>query len=123
MPKYVLDVGNCPPDHAAIRRVIDRNFDAVVLQAHVASDALATLERHRVDLVLVNRKLDQDYSDGLDVIAQIKSHPKFAEIPVMLVTNYEEHQQRAIQAGAEQGFGKLSLSNDETIDNLRRFLE
>ena len=27
----------------------------------------------------------------------------------MMITNYEEHQQQAVQAGAVRGFGKLTL--------------
>lgn len=38
------------------------------------------------------------------------------DIPVMLVTNYVEHQQAAIQLGAMQGFGKLSLSDPQTTE-------
>lgn len=122
MTQRVLDVGNCVADHAAIRRLIEGHFAATVVQAHHASDALAILASSAIDLVLVNRKLDADYSDGLRVIEQIKQLPQFSQIPVMLVTNYEDHQQLAVQAGAEPGFGKLSLSAPETIQSLARFL-
>ena len=122
MTKCVLDVGNCPPDHAAIRDVIETNFDAEVIQAHRASDALAILQERSIALVLVNRKLDVDYSDGLAIVTQIKAAPSLAGVPVMMVTNYEDHQQRAVEAGAEHGFGKLSLAASETLDRLRRFL-
>ena len=44
-----------------------------MLQAHHASDTLSTLQQQDIDLVLVNRKLDRDYSDGLEVIRQIKA--------------------------------------------------
>jgi CheY-like chemotaxis protein len=122
MRKRVLDVGNCAVDHSAIRRLIEGNFDADVLQAHQAADAIATLEKQPVDLVLVNRKLDIDYSDGLRVIERIKSTPAFAKIPVMMVTNYDDHQQLAVRAGAELGFGKLSMDTPETLERLGRFL-
>jgi two-component system chemotaxis response regulator CheY len=122
MTKHVLDVGNCPPDHAAICRLIESQFDAVVLQAHHAADALSVMRQQPIDLVLVNRKLDQDYSDGLAVIRQIKRAPELANIPVMLITNYEDHQQQAVEAGAERGFGKLSLRDAQTRELLSRFL-
>ena len=34
---------------------------------------------------------------------------KLQHLPVMMVSNYPEHQQLALQAGAEPGFGKLAL--------------
>jgi CheY-like chemotaxis protein len=122
MPKRVLDVGNCVPDHGAIRSLLERTFGAEVVQAHGPEDTLAELKKGHFDLVLVNRKLDQDYSDGLDIIKSLKADPALAKTPVMLITNYENHQAVAIAAGAEPGFGKLSLNEPATIERLGKFL-
>src|SRR6187200_2500690 len=92
MTKRVLDVGNCVPDHAAIRTMLQRNFKADVVQADGPGDALTLLKREPFDLVLVNRKLDQDYSDGLEILKAIKADAALAKTPVMLITNYAEHQ-------------------------------
>src|SRR5215218_7536309 len=107
MSKRVLDVGQCGPDHAAIRSFVERNFGAEVRQTHRAGDTLAELRKGKYDLVLINRKLDADYTDGLEILKAIKGDPELAATPVMLVTNYAEHQQQAVAAGAELGFGKL----------------
>lgn len=123
MKKRVLDVGNCGPDHTAIRRLIEGHFDATVTQAHAADDTLALLRAETFHLVLVNRKLDIDYSDGLPIIQQIKSDPELRHVPVMLISNYAEHQQLAAQAGAEPGFGKLALGNSATVERLRPYLD
>jgi two-component system chemotaxis response regulator CheY len=120
--KRVLDVGNCAPDHVAIRSMLEGNFSAEVQQAHGLDDTLAALRAAPFDLVLVNRKLDQDYSDGLRVIQAIKSASDLRSIPVMMVTNYADHQQEAVDAGAEPGFGKLQLSDPKTVAQLQRFL-
>jgi len=122
MPKQVLDVGNCGPDHAAIRRLIEDHFAANVVQAHHADETLALLREETFHLVLVNRKLDLDHSDGLGIIERIKADAQLRHVPVMMVTNYAEHQQQAIQAGAEPGFGKLALQDPSTVKNLSRFL-
>ena len=119
MPR-VLDVGNCVPDHAAIRGMLEKCFHAEVLQADGASDALAVLRRQSIDLVLVNRKLDVDYSDGLEIIKQIKSDAKLASVPCMLITNYADQQQVAVAAGAEYGFGKKELYADATQQRLKK---
>jgi CheY-like chemotaxis protein len=118
MPKRVLDVGQCSPDHATIQSYLTRHFDCEVVQAHGAGDTLQQLKNGRFDLVLVNRKLDTDYSDGIEIIRQIKSDEAIADVPVMLVTNYPEHQDAAIAAGAIRGFGKLEFDHPETRDRL-----
>lgn len=118
MTKRVLDVGNCVPDHAAIRSLIENNYDATVVQAHDLEETLAVLRAGGIDLVLVNRKLDQDYSDGLNVIKQIKADDTLAETPCMLITNFPEHQELAVQAGAIKGFGKLEFDKPETRERL-----
>jgi DNA-binding NarL/FixJ family response regulator len=122
MKKRVLDIGNCVPDHSAIKQFLTKHFDCEVLQAHQADDALATLRRHEVHLVTVNRKLDIDYSDGVEVIRQIKADKKLAEVPVMLITNYPEHQEAAVSIGAVRGFGKLEYGKAETVERLKPIL-
>jgi DNA-binding response OmpR family regulator len=122
MPKRVLDVGQCGFDHSAIRRFIADEFSAEVVQAHRLDDALERLQNDRFDLVLVNRKLDADYSDGLAIVRAIKGDSSLAPTPVMLVSNYPDAQQAAVAAGAEGGFGKAELTQEATREKLRRFL-
>lgn len=122
MTKRVLDVGNCVPDHASIRQFLQRHFQAEVLQAHDGAGALATLRAGPVDLVLVNRKLDHDSSDGMDVVRLLKADPQVGQVPVMLITNYAEYQDQAVAEGAVRGFGKLDLRKPETAEILRPLL-
>ena len=122
MPKTLLDCGNCGPDFAAIRQMASSVFGATVLQAHGAEDTLQLLRERPVDLVTVNRKLDRDYSDGIDVVKQIKSDPDVGSVPVMLVTNYDEHQDAAVEVGCVRGFGKLAIDDPATHDLLEPFL-
>ena len=56
------------------------------------------------------------------MIKQIKADPDVGDVPVMLVTNYEEHQQTAVEAGCVHGFGKLSLDEPETREKLMPYL-
>ena len=123
MPKRVLDVGQCGPDHSSIRSYLTRNFGCEVVQVHDAEGALAELRDGEFHLVLVNRKLDMDYSDGVDVVRALKADPRAAKVPVMLVTNYPEHQDAAIAAGAVRGFGKLEFEKPETRAKIAEILE
>ena len=127
MPKKVLDVGNCQPDHEAISNFLSKHFDCQVTQAHGLDDMRTALDGGDDDgdyvLVLVNRKLDRDYSDGIEIIRQIRADPKLTEVTVMLITNYAEHQDAAIALGAKRGFGKLEFEKSETLERLRQVLE
>ena len=122
MPKVLVDCGNCGPDFNAIRHMAASQFGATVLQTHGAEDTLKLLREQAVDLVTVNRKLDRDYSDGLDVVKQIKTDPDVGDVPVMLVTNHQQYQQSAVKAGCEPGFGKLALADAATHELLKPFL-
>lgn len=122
MSKRVVDCGNCAADHGAIRALIARHFDAQVVQTHGLDDTLEALRAAPADLLLVNRRLDVDASDGLEVIRRVKDQPELAGVPVMLVTNFPEYQQQAVAAGAVPGFGKAALEAPETLAALRRFL-
>ena len=122
MSKGVLSVGQCVPDHTSISRMLKSRFDVEVVAADKADDALAALRSGPIDLVLVNRKLDCDYTDGLEIIKQIKADATLKDVPCMLVSNYAEHQETAVEAGAEYGFGKAELEKPETQDRLKLFL-
>jgi len=123
MTKRVLDVGQCGPDHATIGSYLTRNFDCEVVQAHGIDDTLEQLRVRKYDLVLINRKLDADYSDGIEIIKAIKADNAVASVAVMLITNYPEHQAAAIAEGAAHGFGKLEFQKPETRERLAAILE
>lgn len=123
MTKTVLDIGNCDPDHNAIQRMLTSRYDVVVLRADQLSDALILLSKQKVDLIVINRKLDIDYSDGIEVLRHLKRERTTQSIPIMVVTNYAEHQLAAVDDGAEYGFGKLQYADPATHERLSRFLE
>lgn len=122
MPKHILDVGQCDMDHASICQLLKDRFDAEIVRVHSVDDTLSALRSHSFDLVLINRKLDRDQSDGLEIIRDIKADPKLVDVPVMLITNFPEHQNMAISAGALPGFGKAALHTEETQQRLNEVL-
>jgi CheY-like chemotaxis protein len=122
MRKQVLDVGQCGPDHATIRAFLKQHFDCELVRTHGGNVTFRELDAGPFDLVLINRKLDADYSDGIDIIRRMKSEPKTAHVPMMLVTNYPEHQEKAVAAGALRGFGKLEFDDPTTHERLAAVL-
>ncbi len=116
----VLDVGQCNPDHNAIASMISHDFVADVDRASSVPEALDLIRKQQYDLVLVNRIIFDDGSDGMELIRQAKREE--LTVPIMLVSNYEEAQLQAVAAGAVQGFGKASLHASRTHEHLARFL-
>lgn len=102
--------------------MVAEEFQAETIQTHHLDDTLARLKNEPFDLVLVNRKLDADYSDGLAVVRAIKTDASLATTPVMLVSNFPDAQAAAVSAGAEPGFGKAELSLPATREKLVPFL-
>lgn len=113
----VLDVGQCDPDHRRIAGFLSRQFGADVDRAHGLDDARGLMEGTSYRLVLVNRMLDMDYTPGLNVIKALKAdvNPDLSSATFMLVSNYPEAQQEAVEAGAEPGFGKAQLEDPEVV--------
>ena len=93
----VLDVGNCDPDHAAIRNLVEAHFDAEVDRAETAPEALSALRQSEYALVLVNRILDGDGFEGVEWIQQARTLPRAVDTPIMLISDFPEAQERARQ--------------------------
>lgn len=123
MTKRVLDVGNCDHDHGQIKRVLAEHFEAEVVQVHNETQALERLRQESFDLVTINRVIDWTGASGMELIRTIKADPQLRDTAVMMITNYPEHQDEAVAAGACPGFGKRSLTVPETIERLRSALE
>ena len=121
--KTVLSIGQCRPDQAAITQFLKANFDVNVLTAALPAESLELAREQDVDLVLINRKLDADYSDGMDILATLKADQNLQAIPVMLVSNFAEWQEKAVEAGAVRGFGKAELNSPDVVERLSATLQ
>jgi two-component system chemotaxis response regulator CheY len=119
MSKKVALVGHCGPDSSYLRLAVNRAVPGVQL---IAADDDAELKRALdggVDLILFNRELDYgfDENEGVALIRKLsRSYPKTA---MMLVSNYAEAQQAAVQAGGMPGFGKRELGTPRVTQLLK----
>jgi DNA-binding NtrC family response regulator len=120
MSNRVLSIGQCAADHAAISRVLADQFQAAVIPVDNEEQASLELQRAPVSLVLVNRVFDADGRSGLEFIRRWKQREP--RIPVMLVSNHEDAQMDACQAGAVPGFGKAALGQPSMLDRMRPYL-
>ena len=75
-----------------------------------------------MDLVLLNRQLDYGFEtdEGVELIKRLRA--KNPALKAMLVSNYPEAQQAALQAGAVEGFGKREIGSPKVSDLLRTAL-
>ena len=92
------------------------------MSADTQEEALEKLRQEAFALVFVNRVFDADGSSGLDLIRRIKADEQLQAVPVMLVSNYEDAQTEAAEAGAAPGFGKAALGQRRMLDRVRAFL-
>lgn len=120
--KRVLSVGQCFADHSAITRVLNGTFAAEVIAADSTRQALDQLRRETFALVLVNRVYDADGSSGMELIRALKADEQLRSLPVMLVSNYEDAQTQAVEAGATLGFGKAALGEPQMLARVEPFL-
>ncbi|MCH7813385.1 MAG: hypothetical protein IID40_05125 [Planctomycetes bacterium] len=117
----VLDVGNCDPDHTNIRALLEDNFAVGIDRVMFVNEALAKLTDRAYSLVLVNRLIFDDGSDGGRLIREMQAGDR-REVPVMLISNYAEAQEKAVSDGAVRGFGKAVLDDPATVELLAAFL-
>lgn len=114
-------VGHCLPDRmmltSAVRRAVgDASVEAVndsaALEAHLNGESV----------LLVNRVLDGrfDTREGVELIRRVCAMP---DPPLaLLISNYPEAQQEAIDAGARLGFGKGQLRDESAMRTLQAAL-
>lgn len=122
MKRKLLDVGQCNADHFQISTTLGKFFDIEIQRAHSHDEAITLAMDTPFDLILVNRLLDADGSPAMDVLSSLKATPSTAEIPVMVVSNFEDAQKTAVEAGAVRGFGKAALQDNETKMLLANYL-
>ncbi len=122
MPKRVILVGHCGPDSTYLRIAVTAAAKEVSV---VSADDDATLKRliaGGADLLLVNRQLDYGFTayEGVKLIEDLRL--KNPDLRMMLISNFPEAQQAAIQAGALPGFGKSDIGRPRAKEILRTAL-
>ncbi len=122
MTRKVLDVGQCGPDHWSISNLLLKHFSVEISRAECYDEAIRMARDSSYDLILINRLLDADGSPGIDILQTLKSESTTANVPVMLISNFEDAQQQAVSLGAVRGFGKSQLGNPATLEALGQFL-
>jgi len=119
--KNVLVVGHCDLDNPQITSLLEKNFCTKVLRVKLLKKVIEHLEQQDYDLVIINRIGAFDQESGLELIEKIKEDGRF-QSPLMMVTNYKDQMDKAVEKGAVPGYGKDKLHDNETIELLSKYL-
>jgi two-component system chemotaxis sensor kinase CheA len=93
-----------------------------VLTAADGIEAWTVLKTERFDLVVSD--VDMPRMNGFDLTARIRSDPKLAPLPVVLVTALEsrEDKERGIEVGANAYVIKSGFDQSKLLEIIRRLV-
>ncbi len=118
--KNVLIVGHCDLDHPQITSLIEKRFSAKVTRVKLLKKTIEYLDKQDYNLVIINRIGAFDQENGLELIKTIKQDGRF-KAPLMMVTNYKDQMDKAVEIGAVPGYGKDKLHDKETLGLLSKY--
>lgn len=119
----ILSTGQCNFDHAKISHAFKKAFDVKIERAHTGQDTFDYLNQNhkeQPDVILINRIIDRDGSEGVELIKKIRNNSEYDNISLILVSDLEPAQQAAQNAGAISGFGKSDLSREKLRNVLKQ---
>ena len=96
-------------DSITVRRVTQRLLERNgmrVLTANDGIEALSLLQEHVPDVILLD--IEMPRMDGYEVAAHVRSDPRLADVPIIMITSRvgEKHRARAIEIGVDDYLGK-----------------
>jgi two-component system chemotaxis response regulator CheY len=115
-------------DSAAIRKILQRVLRqtgmsiGTIYEAGDGQEALETLRRHRIDLVLSD--INMPKMDGLQLLASVRASPEWRTIPMVMITTEggETRVAEAVRLGAS-GYVRKPFTADQIKEKLTGFLE
>ncbi|MDF1809706.1 MAG: hypothetical protein P1U42_08425 [Phycisphaerales bacterium] len=112
-------VGHCGPDSFALQSSVMGFVPGSVVHR---LDSLEQLNKMmpQLSLLLVNRVLDGQFANtsGIDLIRELNPESP----PAMLISNFPESLQEAVEAGGVMGFGKRGMRSAEAEQALKNAL-
>jgi chemosensory pili system protein ChpA (sensor histidine kinase/response regulator) len=96
-------------DSITVRRVTQRLLERNgmrVMTAKDGVDAMSLLQDHIPDVLLLD--IEMPRMDGYEVAAHVRSDPRLADVPIIMITSRvgDKHRARAIELGVDDYLGK-----------------
>ena len=115
-------------DSAAIRKILQRVLRqtgmsiGTIYEAGDGQEALETLRKQRIDLVLSD--INMPKMDGLQLLASVRASPEWRTIPMVMITTEggETRVAEAVRLGAS-GYVRKPFTADQIKEKLAGFLE
>jgi two-component system, cell cycle response regulator DivK len=103
-----------------VRRVLEADGYQLVEAAN-ASQAMKSLQNHKVDLILMDINMPE--VDGYSLTTQIKANNHFAKIPIVAITAnvMRGDRERSLEAGCD-GYIQKPIDIDLLSQQIERFL-
>jgi len=104
-PLLVLVVDDSVTVRKVTSRLLERN-GMNVLTAKDGIDAIAVLEEHTPDLMLLD--IEMPRMDGFEVAIQVRNNPRLKGLPIIMITSRtgQKHRDRAMAIGVNDYLGK-----------------
>jgi hypothetical protein len=118
MPRRVVLVGHCSLDGPRLQEEIRAMpEEPEVLRVNDKAKLEAVCEEGE-NLLLVNREPVGFDEEGIDIVRHV--HERYPGQNVMLVSDFSDAQEEAVEAGAMQGFGKRDMGTPKLAKAVRR---
>lgn len=119
-PRTVLWVD----DNPALLELVEYSFTGFsrpvkLLTAQGGQAAMVVLEKETPDLIVLDIMMPD--MDGLELLGQLKSHPRARQAPVLVVSGYKEAARTAMQRGATD-FCLKPFKIQEVLDKVENLL-
>ena len=119
--RRILLVGHCGVDGPRLQEELSRAMPGTEVQ-RINSDAdLRNAVGEGADLLLVNREPVGFDEAGLDLIRKVRS--RNPDCKVMLVSDHDDAQEKAVGAGAIKGFGKSEMGSPRLAAHVKQALD
>ena len=93
----------------AYRRNFSQKYDLRI--SPTAEAGLEAMESWRPDVVILDIYLPGKY-DGIDVLREMKKNPLTMKIPVLVITNLPDAEEKVMELGASKCFMKTDVDLD-----------
>ncbi len=115
-------------DSSVMRKIVERSLRQAglglsqVLEAGNGAEALAAVQKNRVDLILCD--INMPVMDGLEFVKRLSTMENAREVPVVMITTEgsEGHVLQALSAGA-RGYIRKPFTPDQVKEQVLPVLE